>query len=83
MRQTSIRSDEVAELLDEIVEKTGESKVDAMRHALEMRAEELRTRETSDRALAWLRSAVWPRLPDGVRGRAPTKEEQEDLLGYP
>jgi antitoxin VapB len=83
MRQTSIRSDEVANLLDEIVEKTGESKVDAVRRALEMRAEELRNRETSDRALAWLRSAVWPRLPDGVRGRAPTKEEQEDLLGYP
>jgi hypothetical protein len=82
MRQTSIRSDEVANLIDEIVERTGESKVDAVRHALEMRVEELQSRETADRALGWLRSAVWPRLPEDVRGRAPNKEEQEELLGY-
>ena len=82
MRQTSIRSDDVAELLDEIVEKTGESKVDAVRQALEERVERLRSQETADRALGWLRSSVWPRLPETVRGRAPTKEEQEDLLGY-
>ena len=82
MRQTSIRSNEVASLLDEIVERTGESKVDAVKRALERRLGELQARESADRTLVWLRTAVWPRVPDDVRGRAPSKEEQEELLGY-
>lgn len=82
MRQTSIRSDEVAELLDEIVERTGESKVDAVRHALERRLGELQGHEKAGRTIEWLRTSVWPSLPEGVRGHAPSKEEQEELLGF-
>lgn len=82
MRQTSVRSDRVAELLDALVRRTGEARVEALERALEAR---LRHVEAADRAtatLAWLERDVWSRLPEGARGKAPTKEEQEELLGF-
>ncbi len=82
MRQTSVRSDRVAELLDALVRRTGEARVDAVERALEGR---LRHLEADDRAAAtvsWLEHDVWSRLPPGVRGHAPTKDEQEALLGF-
>jgi antitoxin VapB len=82
MRQTSIRSDRVAELIERIASRTGESKVETVTVALERRLKELEGDARVERALGWLRSVVWPELPEGVRGKAPTKEEQEDLLGY-
>jgi antitoxin VapB len=82
MRQTSIRSDRVAELIEQIASRTGESKVETVTAALERRLKELEGDARAERTLGWLRSFVWPELPEGVRGRAPTKEDQEDLLGY-
>ena len=32
--------------------------------------------------LAWLEEDVWSGLPPGVRGQAPTRDEQDELLGY-
>lgn len=81
MRQTSIKSDRVADLLDAIVERTGEAKVDAVVKALEGRLRELDVQDASNLTLAWLESSVWPNLPKGMRGRGPTKSEQEELLG--
>lgn len=81
MRQTSIKSDRVADLLDAVVARTGEAKVDAVIKALEGRLRELDAQEASDLTLAWLESSVWPSLPKAMRGRGPTKAEQEELLG--
>ena len=82
MRQTSIKSDRVADLLDEITRRTGESRVDAVTIALEHRLQELAGGARAERALVWLESAVWPKLPQETRGRAPSREEQEELLGF-
>ncbi len=82
MKQTSIKSDRVADLLERITQRTGESKVEAVTVALEQRWQTLVARNRADRTLAWLEASVWPNLPEKVRGRAPSKEEQEDLLGY-
>jgi antitoxin VapB len=82
MRQTSIKSDRVAELIERISSKTGESKVEAVTAALERRLKEIEGDARAERALDWLRSAVWPRNPDRFRGKAPSKQEQEDLLGF-
>lgn len=81
MRQTSIKSTRVADLLDALVARTGESKVDAVVKALESRLRELDAQEASDLTLAWLEASVWPSLPKSVRGRGPSKSEQEELLG--
>jgi antitoxin VapB len=82
MKQTSIKSDRVAELLERITRHTGESKVEAVTVALEQRWQALAARNRADHTLAWLEASVWPNLPARVRGKAPSKEEQEDLLGY-
>lgn len=82
MRQTSVRSDRVAELLDALVRRTGEAKVEAVERALEVRLRQLEAEDRAAAAVAWLEHEVWSRLPSGVRGRAPTREEQEALLGF-
>jgi antitoxin VapB len=82
MRQTSIKSDRVAELIERISSKTGESKVEAVTVALERRLKEIEGDARAERSLDWLRSAVWPQLPERVRGKAPSKAEQEELLGF-
>jgi antitoxin VapB len=82
MRQTSIKSERVAELIERIATRTGESKVEAVTIALERRLKELEGGGRGDRTLDWLKGEVWPELPEGVRGKAPSKEEQEELLGF-
>lgn len=82
MRQTSIKSDRVAELLDDLVGLTGESKVDAVERALEDRLRRQRANAGAEQLVTWLESSVWSKLPAGVRGAAPSPEEQDELLGY-
>ena len=81
-RQTSIKSDRVADLLDALTARTGESKVEAVTVALEHRLQQLERIDRGKRTTEWLEYSVWPALPEGRRGKAPSKEEQEELLGY-
>jgi antitoxin VapB len=82
MRQTSVRSDRVAELLDALVRRTGEARVEAVERALEVRLRQLEVEDRASATIAWLERDVWSSLSDGARGRAPTREEQEALLGF-
>ena len=82
MRQVNLKSERVATLLEQITEQTGESKVDAVAKALEGRLQELAAGDRAARTLEWLQTAVWSNLPEVQRGHAPSKEEQEDLLGF-
>jgi antitoxin VapB len=82
MRQTSIKSDRVAELVERVARRTGQSKVEAVTEALERRLKELEGGARAERTLDWLRSSVWPELPEGTSGKAPSKVEQEELLGF-
>ena len=82
MKQTSLKSDRVAELVEQITRQTGESKVAAVAIALEERMRRLESQDRAQRTLDWLRASVWPNLPEDQRGRAPSREEQEELLGF-
>lgn len=81
MKQTSLESDYVAALLEQITERTGETKVDVVTKALEERLHELEEEDRTGHTLSWLKTTVWRNL-EGRRGQAPSKEEQEALLGY-
>lgn len=39
-------------------------------------------KERAAKILAWLEKDVWSQLPEDVRGHAPSKAEQEELLGF-
>ena len=82
MRQVNLKSDRVASLLEQLTQRTGETKVDAVSRALEERLQELKAKDRSAWTLTWLETAVWPNLSEAQRGHAPTKEEQEELLGF-
>ena len=82
MKQVNLKSDRVAQLLEQVTSQTGESNVDAVTKALEARLKELEAGNRTARTLAWLEASVWPSLPDDVRGKAPSKEEQEEMLGF-
>ena len=82
MKQTSLKSDRVAELVEQITRQTGESKVVAVTIALEDRMRRLESQDRAQRTLDWLRASVWPNLPADQRGKVPSREEQEELLGF-
>lgn len=81
MKQVNIKSDHVADLLEQLIDQTGESKVDAVTKALEARLHHLETGSNAQRTLSWLNTSIWSRL-GADRGKAPSKQEQEDLLGF-
>lgn len=81
MRQTSFKSDRVADLIDKITDATGESRVEAVSKALEERLDSLQRGNRSRRTLDWLEAVVWPHLGEDD-GRAPSKAEQEEMLGF-
>lgn len=77
MQQINLKSDKVATLIEKIVAQTGESKVEAVAKALEERLQDLEAKSNSERTLAWLETSVWKH-----KAKAPSKEEQENLLGF-
>jgi hypothetical protein len=83
MRQTNVKSDRVATLLDRLTDATGESRVEALERALEERLVHVRRRDRTARLRIWLETEVWPTLPEGARGRAPDETEQDELLDMP
>lgn len=82
----NIKDPETERLAREVAQLTGDSKTGAIRTALrERRARLAMGAGQDDRAhalRAWLESELWPSLPAGVRGHAPTQAEQDELLGY-
>lgn len=82
----NIKDPETERLAREVAQLTGESKTGAIRTALRERKARLAMAGShGDRARAlreWLESELWPSLPAGVRGHAPTQAEQDTLLGY-
>lgn len=82
----NIKNAEVERLAAEVAARTGESKTEAIRVALEERAERLNSDEgratRRDRVLKWLREEVWPKLPPDQRGRRLTREEEDEILGF-
>lgn len=82
----NIKNPHVERLVEEITQVTGESKTEAIRQALLERQARLRFRIAPEgreaRVRSFLAREVWPRVPSDQIGRAPTRSEREDILGY-
>jgi antitoxin VapB len=82
----NIKNQEVEELATEVARMTGESKTEAIRKALAERRQRL-SREIGqpghgDRLRRFLADEIWAVLPAQARGRAMSKREREEILGY-
>ena len=82
----NIKNDEVERLVDEVAGLTGETKTEAVRRALEERRARLRFRISDasrrDRIERFLEREIWARLSESELGRAPSRAEREEILGY-
>ncbi len=82
----NIKNPEVERLAEEVVALTGESKTEAIRRALEERRARLAYRIDADdratRLTRFLETEVWPRVPEGERGRRLSRVAEDALLGY-
>jgi antitoxin VapB len=82
----NIKNPEVERLVAEVAALANESKTEAIRRALLDRRERLALRRSrasrSDRIEALLRCRIWPQIPEGVLGKAVSREEKEAILGY-
>ena len=80
----NIKNQEVERLASEVSALTGESKTQAIRKALEERKArlELTGQDRKERLQTFLETQVWPKVPDELRGKGISQEEQDDILGY-
>ena len=81
----NIKNEEAERLAAEVARMTGESKTEAIRRALAERYQRLAYRINPDRqarALRFLESEVWPRIPDDQIGRRLSQDEEDEILGY-
>jgi len=82
----NIKDPETERLASDVAALAGESKTGAIRTALRERKERLvLQRAVGDRGRvlrAFLEQEVWPSLPSGARGHAPSQAEQDEILGY-
>ncbi len=82
----NIKNREVEELLESVVQVTGESKTEAVRLALSERLDRLVAHRVyppnQTHFLAFLQHEIWAEIPDTLRGIRLSKEEEADILGY-
>jgi antitoxin VapB len=81
----NIKDEETERLAAEVARLAHESKTHAVRVSLRERRERLLRQPPqrgAERLTAFLADEVWPQLPDDVLGRAPSKAEREEILGY-
>lgn len=82
----NIKDQEAVRLAGEVAALTGESKTRAIRVALQERLEKLDRERTlgqrRERLVRFLEDEAWPQIPQQMRGKAPTKAEREEMLGY-
>jgi antitoxin VapB len=82
----NIKSDEVETLAAEVSRMAGESKTEAIRKALAERRERLVRQQASstraERLRRFFAEEIWPLVPAEARGRAVSKQEREEILGY-
>jgi antitoxin VapB len=82
----NIKNSEVERLAREVARLTGETKTEAIRRALVERRGRLRAgisqEGQAERLWRFLETEVWPRVPEEQLGRAPGRQEREEILGY-
>lgn len=79
-----IDNPEFDRLVAEVARITGESEADAAIRALRERRDKLREEHVArvEKAFKYLEEHVWPTIPEEVRGKPLTKEEEDEILGY-
>jgi antitoxin VapB len=79
----NIKNLEVENLASQVAAMTHVGKTEAIRVALLEKKERLQAArdERTKATLEWLRTEVWPRVPEEARGRL-TREEEDEVLGY-
>ncbi len=82
----NIKNSEVERLVEEISRIVGESKTETVRRALEERRAHLALGtvdgDRAERLMRFLRSELWPVIPDEERGRRLSRDKEDELLGY-
>lgn len=82
----NIKNVEVERLAIELTMVTGESKTEAIRKALLERRDRLVFQVHRPRRgegfLRFLEDRVWPAVPPGRLGRRPSRQEEDEILGF-
>lgn len=90
----NIKNTQVERLAAEVARITGETKIEAIRRALEERKGRLirqhgkkvtskssKTQDRVSRIMNYLEREVWPNIPADILGKKVTKREREEILG--
>ena len=81
----NIKNTEVERLAAEIAASTGETKTEAIRQALLLRAQRLGVQSAAARWEAvrdTLAAEIWPRVPKEIRQHGLSKQAQGEAVGY-
>jgi len=82
----NIKNEEVERLVAEVARRSGQSKTEAIKQAMKSQLVRLQASETKEERLAqimhFLKAEVQPNVKPEYRGKAMTKAEREDILGY-
>ena len=82
----NIKNERVERLLNEVAALAGETKMEAIRRALEERRDRLARSSgqfhPADCLRRLLEREIWPAIPAGVRGTRLSKAEEEQIHGY-
>ena len=81
MKQVNIKNDYFAELLDKAMAMTGKGKTEIAIKALEWYIKSLEADKRAEAAIRLIKERIHPYISPEYQGRAPSKEEQEELLG--
>ena len=77
---------EIEKLLHEIIELTGESRIEAIHKALDERRQRLALQTVAPRSearlLAFLDDEIWPQVSPELLGKLIPKEEEDAILGF-
>lgn len=81
----NIKNEEVERLAADVARLAHETKTEAIRKALKERKARLEAGCTAEDRRKdirrYLEEVIWPMIPDNVRGKTITKEEEEEMLG--
>jgi len=82
----NIKNYDVEQLASEVAKLAGESKTEAIRKSLAARKEQLllsgKAGASRTKLKEILETRFWPKIPQKLLGKAVSKEEEAEILGY-
>ena len=83
MQQFSIKNDHAVELLNDLTKRTGKGKTELVIEALESYRRSLGEDKELDSLIEFTKRRIHTMFPPSSLGKAPSKEEIEEMLGMP